>query len=184
MQWLYSFLFFSELKLLSRFFSFTSKLFLYFFLYLAMVLSSQWWIFVFYKFPSCSGVFHKSVWVISFCNDFFHNPFFFFIEKLLPFLSYFSFKSKINNGKWSVNRAGNASMLWTNFGKQLEMKIKSNRHSINPVKWICLSVKFRVLKFLTLQISQMSIFLFLFQLTFQWIFFLAIAYHPWHLTWN
>ena len=36
------------------------------------------------------------------------------------------------------------------------MKIWSNRHSINLVEWFCLNVKFSVLVFLILKISQMS----------------------------
>ena len=48
------------------------------------------------------------------------------------------------------------SALLTNSSRQFGIKIEPNRRSINPVEWFCLNIKFQVLGFLILQISQMS----------------------------
>ena len=108
------------------------------------------------------GVFHKFVWIINFCNDFFHflnidNIINWRVNKLQKTVTIFinlSLKSEINNGEWSVDRAGNIFVL-TNFSRQLEMKIY-NQRSINPVEWLCLNLKFRILGFLILQIPKLS----------------------------
>ena len=46
-------------------------------------------------------------------------------------------------------------LLLTNFSRQLEMKIY-NQRSINPVEWLCLNLKFRILGFLILQTPKLS----------------------------
>ena len=77
------------------------------------------------------------------------------LQKTVTIFINLSLKSEINNGKWSVDRAGNISVLLTNFSRQLKMKIY-NQRSINPVEWLCLNLKFRILGFLILQIPKLS----------------------------